>query len=85
MIDQPTSATGEAPPPTEQGLEGGRRPSACSARAAFEEWMTLRSDLARPLDRFGGHTRAGNPGDYKDAAVSLAWEAWQASRQNTEL
>jgi len=35
MIEEPTTPTGEAPAPTEQGLKGGRRPSSCSARLAY--------------------------------------------------
>lgn len=62
--------------------EARRSAAASSARGPFEAWISNRSDLARPLDRFGDHTRAGTPGHYKDSSVQLAWEAWQSSQND---
>lgn len=52
------------------------------SRRAFEEWITAppyeREVLRYPQDE----TKYAWPGQYRDIAVQLAWEAWREAANN---
>jgi hypothetical protein len=47
-------------------------------RKRFEEWISD-EPYSKPTDRFSDSAKAAWPGQYKDIAVQLAWEAWNES------
>ena len=64
--------------------QGSFAAPAGSARASFEKWIT-QSPYERDTCRWPqDYTKHAWPGQYKDIAVQLAWEAWQEA-QNTQL
>jgi len=54
-----------------------------SARSLFEQWISgppYERDLYRwPMDE----TKHAWPGQYKDIAVQLAWDAWQQAQNES--
>lgn len=65
MIEEPTMPTVEAPPPTEQGLEGGRRPSACSLALGTADIKRL-GVIAQLIDSEAECWQQGFAARYKD-------------------
>ena len=66
----------------EQEAQGSFAAPAVSARASFERWMAAppyeRDTYRWPIDE----TKYAWPGQYKDIAVQLAWEAWQQAQND---
>lgn len=66
----------------EQEAQGSLAASDGSARSSFEKWITQpphERDIYRwPMDE----TKHAWPGQYKDIAVQLAWEAWQQAQND---
>ena len=67
----------------EQEAQGSFAAPAGSARSSFEQWISApphERDIYRWPQDESKHAR---PGQYKDIAVQLAWDAWQQAQNES--
>ena len=67
-----------------EALERGEQVADKESRRAFEAWVSA-PPYEREIKRFYDDARKSAwPGNYRDIAVQLAWEAWQQGERSKE-